>query len=377
MNGLLEELAKHNCDAYVSYDLSDNADMRYASGFLASDPFIFVFSKEGIATLIISSMEATRARQESACNIVTRSAAGLPELLKQYPDADLATAHMIRNFAGQRLLVPASMQVGFACKLESVADVVIDSGTIEKIRSVKTQDEIKKIRFVQKMNEDATHAAVDAIRNSEPDENGVLIFEGKPLTSEKVRDIIHYHLHPFNCDDKETIVSCGEVSSMPHAKGTGPLHANQPIVMDVFPRCETTGYFADMTRTVSKGAPSDEVIRMYDTVKKAKELAASLICPGITGAEVHNTIVEFFKQAGYETAGSSGFIHSLGHGVGLEIHEAPFLSPSGDELKEGNVITLEPGLYYQGIGGVRLEDMGVVTRDGFDRFTCFEEKLIV
>ena len=164
---------------------------------------------------------------------------------------------------------------------------------------------------------------------------------------------------------------------MPHARGTGPLYANQPIVMDVFPRSELTGYFADMTRTVSKGAPSDEIIRMYDAVQKAKELAASMIHPGITGAEVYTAVVEFFQAEGYETAGSSGFTHSLGHGVGLEIHEAPSLSPSGSELKVGQVITLEPGLYYQGIGGVRLEDMGVVTRDGFDSFTCFEEKLVV
>ena len=377
MNRLLEELAKNSCDAYVAYDSSENADMRYSSGFLASDPYVYVFSKDGVATLIVSAMEATRARHESTCNIVTRGAAGLPDLLKQYPDAEVATAHMIRNFAGPRLLVPASMPVGFARTLESVADMVIDSGTIQKIRSVKTADEIEKIRFVQKINEEATHSAVDAIRNSNPDKDGVLIFEDESLTSEKIRDIIHYHLRPFNCDDKETIVSCGEVSSMPHAKGTGPLHANQPIVMDVFPRCETTGYFADMTRTVSKGAPSDEIIKMYDTVKKAKELAASMIHPGITGAEVHNMVVEFFKDAGFETAGSSGFTHSLGHGVGMEIHEAPSLSPSGGELKEGHVITIEPGLYYQGIGGVRLEDMGVVTSDGFDRFTCFEEQLIV
>lgn len=377
MKRLLEELEKHACDAYVAYDSSDDADMRYLSGFLASDPYIYVFSKDGASTLIVSSMEETRARYESACSIVTRISAGLPELLKKYPDPELAAAHMIRNFAGPRLLIPPSMPVGFARKLTEVAEVIIDSGTIAGIRSIKTEDEIEKIRYVQKKNEIATRAAVDAIRKSEPDDRGILMLEDAPLTSERVRDIIHFALRPFNCEDIDTIVSCGEASSMPHARGTGPLYANQPIVMDVFPRSELTGYFADMTRTVSKGAPSDEIVRMYDAVQKAKELAVSMIRPGVTGASVYSAVVEFFRENGYETAGSSGFTHSLGHGVGLEIHEAPSLSPSGGELKVGHVITLEPGLYYQGVGGVRLEDMGVVTSDGFDSFTCFEEKLVL
>lgn len=377
MKRLLEELEKHACDAYVAYDSSDDADMRYLSGFLASDPYIYVFSKDGASTLIVSSMEETRARYESACSIVTRISAGLPELLKKYPDPELAAAHMIRNFAGPRLLIPPSMPVGFARKLTEVAEVIIDSGTIGGIRSIKTEDEIEKIRYVQKKNEIATRAAVDAIRKSEPDDRGILMLEDAPLTSERVRDIIHFALRPFNCEDIDTIVSCGEASSMPHARGTGPLYANQPIVMDVFPRSELTGYFADMTRTVSKGVPSDEIVRMYDAVQKAKELAVSMIRPGVTGASVYSAVVEFFRENGYETAGSSGFTHSLGHGVGLEIHEAPSLSPSGGELKVGHVITLEPGLYYQGIGGVRLEDMGVVTSDGFDSFTCFEEKLVL
>lgn len=377
MKRLLEELEKHACDAYVAYDSSDDADMRYLSGFLASDPYIYVFSKDGASTLIVSSMEETRARYESACSIVTRISAGLPELLKKYPDPELAAAHMIRNFAGPRLLIPPSMPVGFARKLTEVAEVIIDSGTIAGIRSIKTEDEIEKIRYVQKKNEIATRAAVDAIRKSEPDDRGILMLEDAPLTSERVRDIIHFALRPFNCEDIDTIVSCGEASSMPHARGTGPLYANQPIVMDVFPRSELTGYFADMTRTVSKGVPSDEIVRMYDAVQKAKELAVSMIRPGVTGASVYSAVVEFFRENGYETAGSSGFTHSLGHGVGLEIHEAPSLSPSGGELKVGHVITLEPGLYYQGVGGVRLEDMGVVTSDGFDSFTCFEEKLVL
>jgi Xaa-Pro aminopeptidase len=135
-----------------------------------------------------------------------------------------------------------------------------------------------------------------------------------------------------------------------------------------------TGYNADMTRTVVKGEPDIEIIEMYEAVMEAQERAISIIRSGIVGASVHQEIVDLFKEKGYES-NSRGFMHNLGHGVGLDIHEKPVLGPGGSELMDGNVITVEPGLYYKGKGGVRLEDMGAVTSSGFDRFTSFEKIL--
>lgn len=377
MKTLADALAEKNADAYVAYDSSANADMRYLAGFLASDPYIYLYPKDGNPTIIVSAMEELRARKETSCNVITRSAAGLPDLLKEHKDPERATAHMIRNLTGAKLLVPASMPIGFAQTLMEVADITVDRTTVAAMRCVKTPEEIGHIRQVQQHNEQATRAAVDLIRRSEIDDNNGLIYEDEPVTSERIRDVIAAALRPHNCEDRDTIISCGPDTAMPHCLGTGQLFAHQPIVMDVFPQNLKTGYFADMTRTIAKGAPADEIIRMYKTVHDAKELAVSMLGPDITGAEVHNAVAAYFAEQGYETAGSSGFIHSLGHGVGLEIHEGPSLSPSGGILEPGNVVTIEPGLYYPGIGGVRLEDMGVITEDGFDRFTNFEEQLIV
>ena len=378
MKRLTDELQKNNCDAYVVYDSVINADMRYLSGFHATDPFIYICKCDGTSTLIVPVMEELRARKESPCSVITRSALNLTDLLNETGDIERATARMITNFAGARLLIPRTMEIGFAQKLMSEAEAVIvdENSTVEKIRMEKSAAELDKIRVVQKHNEDALRAAIDAIRRADV-VDGLLFLDGKPLTSDGIRDIIHYVLHTVGCDDADTIVSCGKETAMPHAAGEKQLLANQPIVMDLFPRDLKNGYFADMTRTVSRGEPSDEIIRMYEAVREAKQMAEQMLRPGITGAEVHNAVAAFFKEKGFETAGNSGFIHSLGHGVGLEIHEAPNLSPSGAELKPGHVVTVEPGLYYPGIGGVRLEDMGVITEDGFEIFTTYEEELIV
>lgn len=376
MTDLADVLTKQDADAYVAYDSSENADMRYLAGFLASDPYIYVYPRGGVGTLIVSSMEELRARRESPCRVITRSAAGLPGLLKEHHDADLATAHMIRTFAGEKLLVPASMPIGFAQTLMQVAEVAVDKTTVAALRRIKTPEEIKLIRQVQLHNETATAAAVALIRDADIDDDG-LSWQGRPLTAERVRDEIAATLRPFDCEERDTIISCGADTALPHARGAGQLRAHEPIVMDVFPKSLKTGYFADMTRTVARGEPADEIVALYATVKKAKELAASMLGPGVSGADVHSAVVAFFEEQGYMTAGSSGFIHGLGHGVGLQIHEAPPLSPTGGVLEPGNVITVEPGLYYPGIGGVRLEDMGVITETGFDRFTNFEEQLLL
>ncbi|HJJ90889.1 MAG TPA: Xaa-Pro peptidase family protein [Methanocorpusculum sp.] len=377
MKTLTDALEKQNLDAYVAYDSAENADMRYLAGFLTSDPYIYLYKKNKMEMIIVSSMEERRAKMETSCNVITRNSVGFQDILHKHKDMELATAQMIRNLAGTKLLVPASMPVGFAHTLMTVADITIDRETVASMRSVKTPEEIDIMRDVQQKNEKAVRAAVEHIRKSDIDEHGGLIHEDEGITSEKIREIIAEVLRTDACEERNTIISCGPNTAMPHWLGTGQLYANQPIVMDIFPRSLKNGYFADMTRTISKGAPAKEIIDMYKTVHAAKELAIDMIHPGITGAKVHNAIAAFFTENGYETAGASGFIHSLGHGIGLEIHEKPTISPFGGVLELGNVITIEPGLYYPGIGGVRLEDMGVITENGFDRFTNFEEELIV
>jgi len=161
------------------------------------------------------------------------------------------------------------------------------------------------------------------------------------------------------------------------------LLADEPIVMDMVPRSKKERYYSDMTRTVMRGTPSEELKEMYSAVLDAQVLAISKIKAGVTGSEIHSIVCDVLEERGYETARgktgvfTEGFIHSTGHGVGLDVHEAPSLSENGKELKAGCVVTVEPGLYFKNIGGIRLEDVVVVMRNGCKNLTMFEKNLVL
>ena len=375
MDRLSSAIKKAGMDAYVMYASSRDADMRYLTRFTSSDPYVF-FKKPGeTGTIIISQMETGRASRESVAAVMTRAQAGLPDIMKTEKDPYRATAKMIAAQAGKKILVPPNFPLALAEALNEFCSVVVDRNTVALMRSRKDKNEIRMLKSVQKITETAMGVAVSMIREASV-KRGVLFSGGKPLTSERVKFAIHCCLLEHGCSAVDSIVSCGEDTAVPHITGTGPLRANQPIVIDIFPFDERTGYYADMTRTVSKGTPSEEILAMFSVLREAQELAISRVRAGIQGSDVHQAVVDFFKDHGYES-NTHGFIHNLGHGVGLQVHELPTVGPSGTALEPGNIITIEPGLYYPGIGGVRLEDVGVVTRKGFDDFTNFEKELVL
>jgi Xaa-Pro aminopeptidase len=320
-------------------------------------------------------MEAERASRESIAAVITRTQAGLPDISKKEKNPWKAAAQMIVGQTGKTLLVSPSLPAALLRALEESARVIVDEGTIEKVRAKKTPEEIRLIQTVQKKTERAMELGISLIRNATT-KKGILYHDGAPLTSELVRTAMHKQLMDDGCRAVETIISCGEDSAFPHIIGSGPLRDNQPIVIDMFPRDEATGYYADMTRTVSKGKPDRQIIDMYEAVKEAQQIGISRIKAGVSGAEAHTAVVDYFKSRGYESD-TRGFIHNLGHGVGLQVHELPTIGAAGTTLKEGFVVTVEPGLYYPGVGGIRLEDMGVVRAKKFADFTKFEENLIV
>jgi len=375
MDPLSDAIKKGGADAYVMFASSRDADMRYLTRFTSSDPYVF-FKKPGEAgTIIVSQMETGRASRESTAAIMTRAQAGLPDIMKTEKDPYRATAKMIAGQAGRKILVPPNFPLALAEALSEFCSVSVDRDTVAAMRSRKDRTEIRMLKNVQKITESAMGAAVRMIREASV-KRGTLYLGDKPLTSELVKFAIHRRLLEHGCSAVDSIVSCGDDTAVPHITGTGPLKANQPIVIDIFPFNEQNGYYADMTRTVSKGAPSKEIIGMFSALREAQELGLSSVKAGVPGAEVHQKVVDFFKDHGYES-NTRGFIHNLGHGVGLQVHELPTVGPSGTALEPGNVITVEPGLYYPGIGGVRLEDMGAVTRKGFDDFTVFPKELVV
>lgn len=375
MDPLSKAMRESSSDAYVVYANSRDADMRYLTHFTTSDPFVYFRKRGGKGTIVISQMETGRASREAATAVMTRTEAGLPEIMKNEKEPYRATALMISGLTGNRVLVPPNFPVALANALEEFCTVTVDKGTVLSMRAKKTRAEIRCMKHVQNITQAAMDHAVSLIRRSTV-KKGILHTGGKPLTSEHLKFVMHCFLLEYGCCAEDTIVSCGEDTAVPHMTGDGPLLADEPIIIDIFPLHEKTGYYADMTRTVVKGEPSQEILEMYTALREAKQLAISRVKSGVSGAELYQYVVDFFKDRGYESS-TRGFVHNLGHGVGLQVHEMPTVGPSGTPLEQGNVITIEPGLYYPGTGGVRLEDIGLVTGQGFDNFTAFAEDLVL
>ena len=375
MDALDRALQRSGAAAYVMTGSSEYADMRYLTRFTTTDPIIYVRSAGERGWIIVSQMEYTRAQKEAITRVMTRADAGLFRILEEEKDRWKALARMVANLVEGAILIPPDFPYALGRHLDALTGVMMDTGTVSLMRAKKSRKEVIAIEKVQRSAERAMLHAIDSIRRSKS-RNGMLWLGGKPLTSERIRSEMHALLIHEGCIARDTILSCGKDTAMPHNKGTGQLFEDEPIVIDIFPRSEQTGYHSDMTRTVVKGNPSQEIKEMFDAVKTAQDLAASIIKPGISGEVVHQAVVDFFASRGYGTKGE-GYIHSLGHGVGLEVHELPSLGPGGDRLIRGNVVTNEPGLYYEKVGGIRLENIGLVTQTGFRTITKFPCELVI
>jgi Xaa-Pro aminopeptidase len=375
MDPLSDVVKTSGADAYVIFASSRDADMRYMTHFTTSDPFVF-FKKPGEqGVIIVSQMETGRASREATVAVMTRTQAGLPDILKTEKDPFRATAKMIASQVGKKILVPPDFPIALANSLSEYCTILVDKGTVRSMRAKKSKNEILLMKNVQKATEKAMGLAVSLIKKASL-KKGILYVDNIPLTAEFIKYSMHSLLLQYGCGAVDTIVSCGEETAIPHMTGTGPLKSGEPIVIDLFPVEEKSGYYADMTRTIVKGDPTPDVLEMYTALQEAKKLGISGVKAGVSGADIHHAVVDFFRDSGYES-NSRGFIHNLGHGVGLQVHELPTVGPAGNTLVSGNVITIEPGLYYPGIGGVRLEDIGVVTKTGFENFTVFPEELII
>ena len=358
-----------------------NADLHYASGFLAPDPFAFIQSAEA-RTMLVSELEIDRARARAAADRVLSIAPYQHQAAKQSPPLPGgflyygAVALALAETGLKRLLVPADFPLSAGDFFrERGFELQVAEPPLFPQRAVKTAEELEAIQAALTAAEAGMEAALAALQASSVDGDGYLQSEGESLTSERVRYLIHHRLLELDCVAEHTIVACGTASCDPHEEGSGPLQAHQPIVIDIFPRSASTRYFGDITRTVVKGRASDGLKEMYETVRRAQELAFAQVRSGADGVAVHRGILELFDQAGFATGERDGrmqgFFHGTGHGLGLEIHEAPSISSRGGPLEAGHVVTVEPGLYYADFGGVRIEDVVAVDDDGCRILTRF------
>ncbi|QIO23269.1 Xaa-Pro peptidase family protein [Haloarcula sp. JP-L23] len=387
LSALDEYLDETDTDGYLLDADSEDSDQYYLSGFDAPDPFITLYDGE-THLLFPRSLEFGRAKRESRAESVQRYVDfDHAELVDEYGPEEAVSyvlAAFLSSYDVDSVAVPPRFPLKTADGLRArgVSVTADTDGVVTEIRATKTDEEVDHVRTAQRANEAAMAAAEDLLADATVDDDGTLTHDGETLTSERVKEEIEVTLLRHGCSLDETIVACGADAADPHDRGSGPLTADEPIIVDIFPQDKSTKYHADMTRTFCKGTPSDTVEEWYDLTERAMDAAFDALEPGATGEDVHDAVCDVYEDAGHPTLRSddrteTGFIHSTGHGVGLDVHELPRLSPVGGDLEPGHVVTIEPGLYDPEVGGIRIEDIAVVTEDGYENLTEYEKRLVV
>ena len=339
-------------------------DMRYAAGFSTPDEFLY-FGTDRERGVICSPLEFSRAVSQARDGVTVHSEAefGGPDRLEML--TRLADYLKVAGF-----LVPADFPLLWADRMrERGLEVRVEPGVFFPQREFKSAAEVDAVIQSQRAGEAGLRRAVEVLRESEITPDRMIRWKGELLTSEILRSEIDVAMVRRGMLPTGTICAGGAQAAQPHNTGSGPLRADWPIVMDIFPRSAESGYWGDLTRTVVKGRASELVRRAYDAVLSARELGKSLVKVGAIPAESHLAAARKMEEAGFRTGRSDkadfGFFHGLGHGVGLDIHEAPRLSPRNRiPLRGGEIVTVEPGLYYPEWGGIRLEDLMYVSPDG-------------
>ncbi len=349
------------------------ADMRYATGMFVPDPFIWAAIGR-TKMMIVSPLEIGRASLEAprGTKVIAIDAARREFKARDARPSSLIAA-LTRAFKIRRWEVPGSFPVGLAQALgKRRVTVRAAKGAFFPKREFKTKREIAMVKEGEQLAEAGLDVALDIVAKSKI-RGGYIHWRGELLTSERLRGEIDATISRLCGIAANTIVASGSHGADPHNCGSGPIPAHSPLIFDIFPRVTATGYFGDLTRTVVKGKATPVVKRAFAAVRKARNHAKRMIKPGIKANSVHNAVHEIFAAAGFATDAAAdpphGFFHGTGHGVGLEIHEAPRLSTLPNVLRRGQVVTVEPGVYYRDWGGMRLEDVVAISPGGCQSLT--------
>ncbi len=350
-----------------------SADIFYLSRVFVPDPFLcFVVGNR--STAVVSRLEYSRVRAQSNCDEVLLQETVQDQVAKalKIERSSVGPAEMMRYFAklykARELEVPESFpSVYYAKLLAAGLTVRVGADPFFPARELKSDAEAKALRQGNAASTAGIRTAERVLRASKI-VGKRLKYEGRTLTSEWLRTMIDQACLSKGAVAQNTIVAGGKQGCDPHEGGHGPLKPNELIIVDVFPRVQKTGYHGDMTRTFLKGRANDAQRALVGAVRDAQLAALAKVKAGVGGAAVHGAAVQVFEARGFVTERRGeefvGFIHSTGHGLGLEVHEAPRVSPGAPRLRKGHVITIEPGLYYPEIGGCRIEDVVRVTKEG-------------
>jgi Xaa-Pro aminopeptidase len=351
------------------------ADLLYPTGFFAPDPFLFV-QKGRRRLLVMSDLEMDRARRQASVDRVlswSRIARGL-EAAGRRPTPDAVIAQVLADLGLRRVEVPRRFPLGLARDLaRRRVRLVPGPDPFWPERAQKRPDERRAIVASLRAAEAGLYAGIAALRACRVGRDGYLRRDGRRFTAEDLRGVVNTRIMAEGCVPAHTICAPGDQAVDPHEEGHGPIRAHQPVVMDIFPRSERTGYFGDLTRTVVRGRASERLKEVYALVHEGVRLGHRRVRDGAEGQAIHQSIHELFEARGYPTGRRDGrmqgFFHGTGHGLGLEIHEPPSIGQRPCTLRADQLVTVEPGLYYLGLGGVRIEDVALVTPTGSRNLT--------
>ena len=373
-------------DVLILADSMRSPEMRHEVPLAIPDEFLYA-ERDGRRVVVVSSLESARIREAGfGIEVMPYEAFGLDELAASgTPPTEAALRMHVRACSELGITsasVPATFPLELADRLrESGVEVTPDRALFEDRRRRKNATELAGLRRAQRACEAALDAARDMLRRASP--NGTLMLDGEPLTSERLKAEVERVFTEHGAFADEFIVAHGAQATVGHEGGHGPILPGEAIVFDLFPRDRETGVYTDMTRTYVVGEIPEELREYHRLCKEALERVVVAVKPGVNGRTLFEIPCELFAEHGYPTQLTkepgevldSGFFHSLGHGVGLEVHERPYLGRVGDDLVPGDVIALEPGLYRPGYGGVRLEDVAIVTDDGIEVVTDYPYEL--
>ena len=352
-------------------DTHASRDLLYFGRFECHDPFIALLHK-GKKIAVLNALEYGRGLKESAFDQILPLEPLQAEARKLRPDVRPTPADIIALLAAKfrltRFLVPDDFPAGLLERLRAhCLDVTVATDSVLPQREIKAASEAAAIRAGNRVAAAGFRAAEDHLRRAKISGRKLLL-DGRVLTSERIRLAIEIACLEAGGLALDTIVAGGDQACDPHCRGTGPLRPHDLIIIDIFPRHTATGYHGDMTRTYLKGHASAEQRALVSAVATAQKAARRVLRAGAISSAVHQECVNVFNARGYETKstpkGAIGFFHGTGHGLGLAVHEAPRISaPVHEPLKLGAVVTIEPGLYYPGLGGCRIEDVAWLTAE--------------
>lgn len=357
------------------------ADMFYATSFRVSDDFVFV-EHRGKKTILLSDLEVDRGRKEAAVDEVV-SYSALAKALEcrsgKKPTYAKVVATFVKKHAASRVNVPETFPLGLARTLEKEGlSLKVVEGIFYPERVLKSAEEVRNIERALRITELGMERAHEILKATTVGKRHQLLWGGKSLTSERLRQEVEMTLYAAGgLPEGQSIIAGGKQACDPHERGHGPLYAHQLIILDLFPRDAATGFYGDLTRTIVRGRASDTQRHLWESCLQGQKNVLKKLRPGSFGDSIYEELQQFFTEKGYpremKNGHWSGFFHSTGHGLGLEVHEFPRFESA--TFAPGNVFTIEPGLYVPGIGGVRHEDVVLMTKAGHRMLSRFPKQL--